>query len=460
MAYTTERIPIYAKGTMDVWLFDPRTFSLDYYSDKVQTNGLTTSVNMGEINGSLRNPVLLSLPDSAKLELEIRNAVSTLEARKMSVGGTLSYNGVYPVLEAIKAEGTELTVGQTPVAPYGTTVAYAFIDNSGTAYSIEKSTRKVQGFTATEGKTYCVRYFSRAASARQLTIGSAFDPDIEVCMIRIPLYTADARGKSTYGIRWGDRYIWIPRLQNRGETAVEGSQTEADAETLKFSALPYEEALNDGFCVDESSFALAYMVDMPAEGAWTFVEGIAVPGGGITAPLRKNVKVPFVYIMSDGSLVPVPNSEQLESSPFIVTVEEDAEAGKVTVTQTLANGTVVRATQAAASPSKVLHATVVKEVGMMPNAGEKEADLIDTTSLAISVDEDGYVEWSAEEDYAVKDGSTLDMDEDGFLVQTYDDGSVYAEARLDVDQDGDLTATQTNNEPRYVTCEFTIAVVA
>ena len=53
MAYATNSTPIYAKGTMDVWLFNPSTFNLDFYSNKVQTNSLTTSTNMGEINGSL-----------------------------------------------------------------------------------------------------------------------------------------------------------------------------------------------------------------------------------------------------------------------------------------------------------------------------------------------------------------------------------------------------------------------
>ena len=51
MAYATNRTPVYAKGTMDVWLFNPANFSLDFYSNKIQTNSLTTSTNMGEING-------------------------------------------------------------------------------------------------------------------------------------------------------------------------------------------------------------------------------------------------------------------------------------------------------------------------------------------------------------------------------------------------------------------------
>ena len=74
MPYAINSPPVFAKGTMDVWFFNPSTFNLDFYSNKVQTNSLTTSINMGEINGSLRNPVLLNLPDSAKIELEITAA--------------------------------------------------------------------------------------------------------------------------------------------------------------------------------------------------------------------------------------------------------------------------------------------------------------------------------------------------------------------------------------------------
>lgn len=459
MAYATNRIPIYAKGTMDVWLFNPNTFDLEFYSSKVQTNNLTTDTNMGEINGSLRNPVLLSLPDSADLSLEITMATSSLDTRKISVGGEMTYNGVYPVLETIRATGSQLTVGQTPVAPYGTNTAYAFINKDGTAYTINPDTKTVNGFTATAGKTYCVRYFTRAASARQLKIGSAFNPDIEVCMIRIPLYTTELGDASTRGTRWGDRYIWIPRLQARGQIDVNGSQTEADAETLSFRALPYEEALAEGVCLDESSFAIAYMVDMPAEGPWALVEGIAVPGGGITAPLRKKVKVPFVYLMSDGSVVPIPYSEQLEETDFYVTVDEDPTAGEVTITQTLADGTVVRATQTGTNPSRVLHAYAIKEVGRLKNVPEKEEDLIDTTRLYHSTD-DGYVEWTHDEEYVIQDGSEISMDEDGYLEQTYDDGAVYSAARLSIDADGDMIAAQTNIPLRYVSCEFTIAVVA
>lgn len=458
MAYAAGSVPIYAKGTMDVWLFNPYTFDLDYYSDKVQTNSLTTSVNMGEINGSLRNPVLLNLPDSAALELEITNAVSTLESRKMSVGGELTYNGIYPVIETITAFGGELTVGVTPAAPYGTSAAYCFIDKSGTAYTIDTGTKRINNFTPEEGKTYCVRYFARAASARQLKIESVFNPDIEICMIRIPLYTTAAGRGAKYGIRWGDRYIWIPRLQNSGEINANGNQTDADAETLRFRALPYEEALDEGICLDESSFALAYMVDIPIEGPWALVEGIAVPGGGVTVPLYESVKVPFVYVMSDGSLVPIPNDEQF--TDFTVEVVWRDGAGSVMVTQTRKDGVQITAVTPATDHGKALIAIASKEVGLMPNAGEKECDLIDLTTTEFGEgNDDGYILWSRGDDYVVQDGSEIGIDEDGYLTQTYDDGAGYSEAALNIDADGDLAAAQTNNAPRIVMCEFTITVV-
>lgn len=302
MAYATNTVPVYAKGTMDVWLFNPNTFDLDFYSNKIQTNSLSTSTNMGEINGSLRNPVLLSLPDSAKLELQITAATSTLESRALSVGGELTYNGIVPVLETITAEGATLTVSQVPVPPYGTDTVYGFVDKDGKAYVIDAETKTVQNFTATAGETYCVRYFVRAASAHQLKINSAFEPNIEVCMIRMPLYTTQG-SSSTQGTKWGDRYIWIPRMQFTGNAPLKGDQTDADTDDLSGSALPYEEAAAEGICLDEASYALAYMVDMPLAGTTSAVEGLAIVGGVVNVAVGDPVQIPVKYVMPDDSLV-------------------------------------------------------------------------------------------------------------------------------------------------------------
>lgn len=319
MAYATNSTPIYAKGTMDVWLFNPSTFNLDFYSNKIQTNSLTTSTNMGEINGSLRNPVLLNLPDSAKLELEITAATSTLESRALSVGGELTYNGIIPVLETITPSSTTLTVSQTPVAPYGTDKIYGFVDKTGYAYEIDPDTKEVQGFVPTANETYCVRYFVRAASAHQLRIASVFEPNIEICMIRMPLYTTQGNG-STQGTKWGDRYIWIPRMQFTGEAPVKGDQTDADVDTLSGTALPYEDAAEEGICLDEASFALAYMVDMPVGGSLVDVKGMAIVGGVVSLKVGEKVQTPVKWVMNDDSLV------QPDYSELSYNIDDDTKA--------------------------------------------------------------------------------------------------------------------------------------
>jgi len=219
----------------------------------------------------------------------------------LSVGGELTYNGIIPVLETVTASGADLTVSQTPVAPYGTDTVYGFVDKSGIAYEIDADTRKVKNFAATAGETYCVRYFVKAASAHQLRIDSVFEPNIEICMIRMPLYTTQGQG-STQGTKWGDRYIWIPRMQFKGEAPVKGDQTDADVDTLSGSALPYEEAAAEGVCVDEASFALAYMVDMPAAGPWADFEGIVMVGGYMEMKVGQSATVPLKYVMKDGTL--------------------------------------------------------------------------------------------------------------------------------------------------------------
>ena len=291
MAYPTNSMPVYAKGTMDVWFFNPSTFDLDFYSNKVQTNSLTTSVTMGEINGSLRNPVLINLPDSAKLELEITAATSTLESRALSVGGELTYNGIVTVLETITATGADLVVSQTPVEPYGTTTVYGFVDKSGMAYEIDPETKKVKNFTATAGETYCVRYFVRAASAHQLTIFSDFDPSIEIVMIRMPLFSTQNES-STKGTKVADRYIWIPRMQFGGKAPLKGDQTTADSDDLSGPALPYE-----------ASYALAYMVDIPVAGATALIKELAIVGGDMTLAVGETKQIPVKYVMPDDSLV-------------------------------------------------------------------------------------------------------------------------------------------------------------
>ena len=301
MAFNRATAPNYVKGTMEVWLFNPDTGDLDFYSNKVQTNQFTTSVNMGAINAGVGNPVVINLPDTSQVNLTLTAADMSLEARALSTGGTISYNGIIPVMESITASGTSITVSGTPVKAYGMDKAYAYIDKSGVAYEVSEDTGLISGFTSTNGTSYCVRYFTSAASAKQLRLASVFAPNVEVAYIRLPAYSTQGTS-SAQGSKCGDYYIWIPRMQFSGNAATDGSQTTAATTDISGSALAYDEAVASGVCSDSAATALAYMVYMPSAGATSSVDGLAVVGGEITVVKNASVQLPVKYVI-DGHLV-------------------------------------------------------------------------------------------------------------------------------------------------------------
>ncbi len=344
MAFNRAIAPVYAKGTMDVWCWSPSTGDLDYYSNKIQTNQFQTNVNLSPVNAGVGNPVVINLPDTSEATLTITAADVSLAARSLSVGGNLSYNGIIPFCESIKADGTSLQVSNPPVAAYGFDKAYAFIDNDGTAYEIDTDSYIIQNFVATANQSYTVRYFMRAASAQELRISSVFAPAVEIVMMRIPAYSAQGN-TANQGSHCGDFYIWIPRMQFNGNAATDASQTAASTTDISGTALSYDEAVATGACDAESQYgALAYMVYMPLAGATSAVEGLAVVGGSVTVAVGNSVQIPVKYAIN-GQLVQ-PNYADLtftSSAVGTATVGQNTgivtgvQAGSADVTVTLEN---------------------------------------------------------------------------------------------------------------------------
>lgn len=332
MAFNRAIDPVYAKGTMDVWCWNPATGDLDYYSNKIQTNQFQTNVNLSPVNAGVGNPVVINLPDTSEATLTLTAADVSLAARRLSVGGTISYNGIIPFCEAVTADGTSLQVSNPPVAAYGMSEAYAFIDNDGTAYQIDTDSYIVQNFTATAGQTYQVRYFIRAASAQELRIASVFAPAVEVVMLRIPAYSAQG-STANQGSHVGDFYIWIPRMQFNGNAATDASQTAASTTDISGTALSYDEAVNANSCEESERYgALAYMVYMPLAGATSAVEGLAVVGGGISVKAGDSAQIPVKYVIN-GQLVQPNYADMTYTSSAVGTATVGEHTGIVTGVQ-------------------------------------------------------------------------------------------------------------------------------
>lgn len=297
---------VYAKGTMHLKCFDPTTNDLVFYSDKIITNQLQSTVNLGAINAGIGNPVVIQIPDTPSLTQTITAGDFSLQGRALSVGSTVVYNGVVPVDEAVAATGTTLTVGQTPCAPLGGCDIVCTINNDSTSYLIDPESMQVQGFTATEGTTYCVHYYTQSATAMQMSVDTLMSPAVVRSLYTIPLYaTESGQGASNKGSHVGNAYITVPRMQFNGDVSTEGSQTTAATTNLTGTALSYNEACEAGIqCGSSASPKLAYMVVEIFGNPDQFVESLAVVGGNeLDVTYDEGTTIPVKYVMPDGSLV-------------------------------------------------------------------------------------------------------------------------------------------------------------
>lgn len=301
---------LYAKGTCNVVVSDPTTGQIDYQSSKVQTNQLTTSVDLGAIRGGLGNPIAIQLASDATVDLTLTSADFSLEARGLQVGSTPFYNAVVPVCESITATGTTLTLTKTAAAQQGFSKALAYVTESGAknpmgsagiGYEVNAS-NEVVGFSATSGKTYLVYYFSANPVAQQLTVYSMFAPAIKHVTAQIAVYSTEGGNAGNRGSQVGWLYYIIPRMQFSGNAATSGDQTAAATTELSGTALSYEAAVAAGVCVDCATPEMAYMVYVPFD-ATDAISGLVVIGGVVSVTASGTKQIPVKYYMADGSLV-------------------------------------------------------------------------------------------------------------------------------------------------------------
>lgn len=299
---------LYLKGTCNFVLRDIATGDVKYQTTKMQTNNVTTECDMGAIQAGIGNTTVINIPHNCALKLEAKSADFNLGARAMNVGTSIGYNGIAPVCEAVTANGASLTVTKTPAAPYGYTDAICNVVEAGatnapgTTYVIDTTTKVVQDFAATSGKTYTVFYFAKEASAEYFNVSSVFAPGIYHATMQMAVYSASGAQNMLNGTHVGDLYIIVPRLQLNGKADVTGEQTTASTTDISGTALTYEEAAEQGLCADCAAAQLAQMLYVPLAGATSAVKGLAVIGGGMALPKDAQAAIPFKYVMPDNSL--------------------------------------------------------------------------------------------------------------------------------------------------------------
>ena len=299
---------LYAKGTCDVVVRNISTGDVEYQSNKVQTSQFTTTCDMGAIQAGIGNTTVMNIPHNSAVNLTLTNADFSMEARAMQVGSGIAYNGIGPVCETLTGTNGVLTVTETPAAPYGYTenicnvVPFGAVNAPGMAYTIDATTKQVQGFTAAAGTTYVVTYFSSVAGNKYFNIHSVFSPAIKHVTVQIAVYSASAAQSATQGTKVGDLYIIIPRMQFSGKADTDGSQTTAVTTDLSGTALTYDQAISEGACDCAATSGLAQVLYVPSANTTADVIGLVIVGGDVALTVGDTALVPVKYLMRNNTL--------------------------------------------------------------------------------------------------------------------------------------------------------------
>ena len=86
MAYQKNTPARYAKGIAEIYLYDPASGDLVYWSNKIQSGNIATSMNDGAIEGGLNNQLLTFIPDSVRVTGTFEAADFSLVPRGLAMG--------------------------------------------------------------------------------------------------------------------------------------------------------------------------------------------------------------------------------------------------------------------------------------------------------------------------------------------------------------------------------------
>lgn len=309
--YTFKPQALFTKGIVYAEFFDVNNGDLLGFSPFVTDFGLNGSMNEGDVEGGLGNQLIISLPDTSRLEVTATTADSALNNMALTVGAQLAGNGVIETMTAVTAAAGQLIVSGA-VAPYGSDNALCYVltssgsdkaaveAGSGQAYTVEASSGVIQGFTAVDGNTYCVKYFIRNSSADELTIPSLFQPAVVRAHFAVNVY-AQSGGDAMTGSLVKIRHYYFPRYQFNQALQVTESQTTPGTTNLGGRCLTYQQALDAGVVCSDNNFVYGFIVDeiVGSDTSTAKVEGIYFIGGGtLVARANRSYEIAVKYAVN------------------------------------------------------------------------------------------------------------------------------------------------------------------
>lgn len=326
--YTFKPQALFTKGIAYAEFFDVNNNNLLGFSPFVTDFGLNGSMNDGDVEGGIGNQLIISLPDTSRLEVTATTADSALNNMALTIGAQLGGNGIIETMTAIVAGADGTLSIQNAVAPHGADSPICYVltstgtdkaaveAGSGRAYEVD-SDGIVMDFVAQANETYCVKYFVRNSSADELTIPALFQPAVVRAHFAVNVYSQKG-GDAMTGSLVKIRHYYFPRYQFNQPLQVTESQTTPGTTNLGGRCLTYQQALESGVCSDANNAAYGFIVDEyvgSGDSSTSNVQGIYFVWGSDVLTIRRgqSVTIPVKYDVN-GVLTDISDMDQVTFS--------------------------------------------------------------------------------------------------------------------------------------------------
>ena len=360
MAVSFKKKSLFSKGIIHAEFFDPATDDLIGYSAYVSNFGLAGSMNNGEVAAGPGSMLVMCIPDTARLNVTAQTADTDLNSLAMPIGGTVGGDGIIETVVGVAATGSTLTLSNA-VAPYGGkngAIAYVLTSSGSDKNAVEAQSGvahpvgdggAIGDFEATNGNTYCVKYFVTNSSAEVLSIPALFAPKVVRAHFAVNLYSkeggSDVMSSSIVGIR----HYYFPYYFFTASLSETASQTETGTVDLSGTCLTYEEAISSGNCASVGNQLYGFIVDemIGSNSSTSKVDGLYFIGGGAgySVAATQTIVLPIKYSVN-GVLSNISDMNQVtftSGTPGKVTIPEHSNvatgvsAGSSVITATVTN---------------------------------------------------------------------------------------------------------------------------
>lgn len=291
---------------------------------------IETTLSNTDVRAGRGNQLQYIYYHTAEMNITVNEAQFSLEFLALNTGSTIKTGEDVFVEESVTLVNGQGTVTKDPLALSGTTLYGWVTFGDGT---VERVTFTGQAFTVSNNasnETVCVRYYTKVASARSITINADMLPSTIRLVMEAQLCSSEATTNKI-----GTVQIQVPKASMTGQFTLSMTPDSVAQTPLTVRALA--STVNTGGCSGNQSIYATITEILDNTNWYDNVIGLAIEGGDLTLKTDDTKTIQVFAVPSTGAAFLAPTSgitistsddSKVQVAGNVITAKAETEVGK------------------------------------------------------------------------------------------------------------------------------------